>query len=263
MANQGILSGAGQFMFITNTLDQTLIAQQLMFSPDLINFSLEESLGTPRKAKKMTCKGPKVVATSPGLAETTLKVSTEVPDWAFLQLAEGELAANVNVTLPIYKNAQVPLAAVFTISDAAIVAGNLTQIVAYNTSFVGGNLPGPLMRVSTAPASAKEFQVAAGVLTFHSSMAGASITYAVPVTQASLPSLGKDPSPTYLGELQFIGHACSDSYPNGLLIHIKRLSQTSKPTWTPNTDVPSFEIDFECLLAPSERALVQKYLMPA
>jgi hypothetical protein len=262
MASQGILSGAGQFMLISNNLDASLIAQNLMWSPDLLDFTLEENLGTPRKAKKMTCTGPKVVATSPGEEEITLKISIETPDWAFLQLAEGELAENVAVTLPVYKQGVVSAITPFEINDAKIVAGNINQVMSYNASYVGSAIPGPLIRVSTAPSSAKEVQVAAGKLTFDASMAGAAIVYSVPEAYTALPSLGKAPNPTYIGELQFIGHACSDSFPNGVLIHLKRIARTAKPTWNPNQDTPTFEISYEGLLAPGERAIVQKYLLP-
>jgi hypothetical protein len=259
MASQGILSGAGQFMLISNNLDASLIAQNLMWSPDLLDFTLEENLGTPRKAKKMTCTGLKVVATSPGQEEVTLKISSEVPDRAFLELAEGELIENVALTLPVYKQATVPLTTAFEINDADVVSGNSNQIMAYNASYSSAIAPGPLIRVSAAPASAKEFQAAAGKLTLHSSMAGAAIVYAVPKAYTSMPSLGKAANPTYIGELQFIGHACGTGFEDGVIIHIKRISRTSKPTWNPGTDVPTFEITYEALLAPGERAIVQKY----
>ena len=262
MANPGILSGAGQFMFLTQSLSSTIIAQELMFAPDLINFTLAENLGTPRKAKKLTCDGPVIIGVAHGLREATLTVSSEVPNWSFLQLAAGELAENVNVTLPLYKQATVPLTTPFTITDPAITAANLAQIRSYNSSFVGTTQPGTLMRVTVAPASAKEFQAAAGTLTFSSGAAGQTITYSVPTPYTSMPSLNKSATPIKLGELQFIGHACGDSFDNGVLIHIKRLSQTTKPTWNPNQDVPAFEIQYECLLAPDERELVQYYLPP-
>ena len=249
-------------MFLTSGLALTTIAQELMFAPELINFTLAENLGTPRKARKMTCDGPAIVAVKHGLREAVLTVSTEIPNWSFLQLAAGEISQNVNVTLPLYKQATVPLTTPFTISDAAITTGNMAQVRAYNSSFVGANQPGTLMSVNTAPASAKEFQPAAGTLTFSSTAAGETITYLVPTAYTSMPSINKAPGPIKLGELQFIGHACGDSFDNGVLIYIKRLSQTTKPTWNPNQDVPAFEIQYECLLAPDERELVQYYLPP-
>lgn len=260
-----MLSGFGKLFFETLELDATAIAQNLMYAPDLLDFTLDTSTDEARKAKAWRDCKRVTVASAPGEEERSLTVQLANVDWAVLQLAEGEIAENVNVTLPAYKVATIPSVSPYEITDAEITAGNQDKVKAYLQGKVGSNVAGPLTRVATAPSSAKEFQAdgANTKLIFEAGLAGGAIAYSIPKAYTSIPSIGKAPDPVRISSLSFIGHACGDEFPEGVLIHIPKIARSGRPTYNTADDIPTLELPFECLVAPGERSPVHFYLEPA
>lgn len=254
-----MLTGYGEPLLLTRNLEPTAIAQDLLFSPQLVGFTLETNVGESRKVKAWKNCKKVTVASAAGDEEVTLTLQYEI-DWASLQVAQGELAQNVNVTLPIRKEAKIPASGPYVINDAAIAANSDVRV--YLTEKIGTNQPGHLLASAIAP-TGRQFQIAAGVLTFPSTLAGASIVYSVPSALTAVPSIGKAPSPVLIDEYQFVGHACGDGFPAGITIHCPRIKQTGKPTINTEDDVPVLEIPYEVLVAPGERSAVHYYLPPA
>lgn len=258
-----MLTGFGKFGFLTQGLTAEVIAQDLLLAPDLLDFSIETSTGDSKKAKAWRGCKKVTVATAAGEEERTLTVQMANVDWATLQLAEGEIAENVNVTLPIWKTANIP-ATPFEIVDTAITAGNKAQIKAYLQGAVGENRAGHLTQIAAAPTARQFIASDTGTkLTFNSALEGGAIAYSIPTAFTSIPSIGKAPDPVSLTKFGWIGHACGDSFPNGVLIYIPLIQSKGKPSYNSADDVPTLELAFDCLTAPGERSPVQFFLMPA
>lgn len=254
-----MLTGYGEPMLLTRNLTPTTIAQELLFSPQLVGFNLETSVEAARKIRAWkNCKRV-VVASAPGDEESTLTLRYEV-DWAALQVGMGELAENVNVTLPTRKEAKIPLVTPFEISDTAITAG--ADVRVYLSGAVGTESLGHLTAAAAAP-TGRQFQITAGKLVFPSTLAGGAIVYSVPSVLTSVPSIGKAPNPVKIDEYAWVGHACGDGWPNGVIIHIPRIKQVGKPSINTDDDEPVLEIQYECLTAAGERAPIHYYLRPA
>lgn len=262
-----ILEGYGKLGIYSTDLSASAIAQDLLLASDnLLDFSIATNTAEARKARAWrNCKRV-VVGSVSGDEERSLAIQIASVDWAALQLAEGELASNVNVTLPIWKSGTVPSTAPYEIIDADIAAGNQATVKSYLVDKVGTNMAGYLTRVAIAPTSAREVQVdgANTKLVFHSGLAGGGVAYVVDVAQTNLPSIGKAASPVKLNNLSFIGHGCGDGFDEGgLLLHIPKISRSGRPTYNTADDVTTLEIPFEILVAGGEREGVHFYNMPS
>jgi hypothetical protein len=201
-----------------------------------------------------------VIASAPGEEETTLTIQLDDINWAAYQLSEGELAENVSVTLPIWKEAIVGAGG--TVADADLITGNIGSVKAYLLSPVGTNIAGYLTKVATAP-TVRQFSAAAGTLTFNAGLIGGAVRYLVRKDLTSVPSIGKAPNPILLNKLSFIGHACSDQHPGGILISCPLVVRSGRGSVNSADDVPVLEVPFEVLTAPGERSPVHRYLLPA
>jgi hypothetical protein len=256
-------TGFGGFFAETIGLADTLIAQELLLVNDVVSFNLEVDVADSRKIKAWRNCKKVVVASAPGEEEYTLTIQLE-NNWAALQFAQGELAENVNITLPVLKQAIIP-ATPFEIVDPAITAGNADKIKAYLQGNVGTNQAGYLTRIASGTPTARQFvATATGTkLTFAAALSGGAVAYTIPTDYTSLPSVGKAPSPIKLNKLSFYGLACSSTDPGGILIRIPLIQATGKPSFNTEDDEPVLELTFDCLTAPGERSPVSFFQLPA
>lgn len=230
-----MLYGAGSLMFISKDLDSSsLRGQQLVYPGYLSSFEL--SADTQLIEARALIDGKRqIVAAAVGEEIFTMTITTEFTDWSALQFAYDELAQeSTGVVLPVLKVARVPLVTPFTIVDTDITTTTEASVRAYVAS------TGPwgerifLKRVTTAPADATEFQITAatGTLTFHSSLAGATIQYIVNKTYPSLETIGFESTADTFGRLEFFGVGYSTE--GKKLVHIPELSRISTPTLSIN-----------------------------
>ncbi|AFY60362.1 hypothetical protein [Synechococcus sp. PCC 6312] len=256
-----MLSGVGRLALITRSLSATAIAQELMIPGKFSQFNL--NVETENKKAEAWIDGVKEnVSSAIGKRTTTLQLAFQYLDWFHLQLAQDELATNVNVTLPIYKTVTVP-ATPFKITDADISsAGIASSVKAYVTDRGSWGEAGYLVAESGTLA-AREFEAdhTDTSITFHSGLAGASVTYVVDKAFTSIPSIGKAPDAIKIGEVSFIGKGYGPEFPNGVFIHIPSLTRSGSPSLQTD-DVPTFEIPFDCNVASGYRTPVQYYRLP-
>jgi hypothetical protein len=261
----GIIKGFDGSGFITRNLDTSTLLQNLLLAPDLLDYNLATTVAEAKKARKWTGCKRVVAGTAPGEEESTLTVQISSIDWGAMQFAYGELATNVNATVPILKTLKVPAVTPFEVVDTEVTAGTAASVKAYLAEKVGTEQPGYLQKVTAAPSAARTFQAdgTATKLIFHSGLAGAAITYVIEKPLTAVPSIGKAPSPVKIGDLQFVGYACSDEWPNDMMIHIPKIQYTGKPSINTADDVPVLEVPFECVVAPGEREAIHYYLLPS
>lgn len=253
-----MLTGFGEPLLLTRGVNASAIAQDLVFSPQLVGFELVPTVEDSRKIKAWKNCQKVIVASAKGEIEWQLTLRYEI-DWAALQVGFGEIAQNVNVTLPTRKEARVPAVTPFTISDAAVTAGS--DVRCYLADKIGNEQPGHLVSSAVAP-TGRQFQISAGVLTFPSTLAGAPIVYTVPTVLTSVASIGKAASAVAIEEYQFMGHACGDGFVNGVRIHCPKIKQAGLPTINTDEDEPVIEIPYDVLTLAGERTPVHMYINP-
>jgi hypothetical protein len=244
-------------MQLTRGVAASAIAQELAFGLDLVGFNLQLTQAASTKLKAWRNCSQVTVGTVPGDIEASLTLQY-VPDWASMQVGMGELAQNLNITLPTQKEAKVPLVAPYEISDALVV-GTTTDVRVFLLEKLGNEQPGHLTASTVAP-TGRQFQLSAGKITFPATLAGASVAYAAPRAFTTLPSIGKAPNAVKINEYQFIGHACGTDWPNGVMIHIPKMEQSGLMSLNTEDDPSLIEIPYDCLVAAGERTAVHFYL---
>jgi hypothetical protein len=178
---------------------------------------------------------------------STLKLKTQIANWQLFGLGFGMLQRTItSLVMPKIKRTTVPAGGV--ISDAAIVTGNLSSVLASIERYGSWGQTGPLARASSAP-TAGQVQVAAGTLTFHASAVGAPIMYLYDETIASVKAYGGSGTLSTYGELQFVGEVYDNtSNPDlGGRIWFPRCSRKTRPSLTYSGDIPELEIELSVL----------------
>lgn len=263
-----MLSGVGRLALLTKSLSSTTIAQEIMIPGLFSNFNLNYEVEN-KKAVAWIEGVKQNVRSAVGMQQATLNLAFQFLDWSHLQLAAGELATNVNVTLPLYKTITVP-GTPFEVTDADITSATIASgIKAYVTnrgdwgeagylSYNSGTLAAREFKGDYAPADPGP---ASNKIIFHSGLEGATVTYVVNKSFNSLPSIGHSATPIRLGDLGFVGLGYGPDFPKGVYISIPSITRSGQPSLQTD-DVPTFEIPFDCNVAPGFTSPVQYYLLP-
>lgn len=178
---------------------------------------------------------------------TTLTLSTQLNNWNSLglQLNQRERTESA-FTIPMVFRATVPLTAPYEISNALIVSGNLTSVIASAEEPGAWGEAGPLTKVAIAPAADREYQAVAGKIVFDESLAGADITYVLTRTIASAKTYGGAGTLSRIGNLSFIGEVYNSAGEVDTLIYLPQISISSRPSFEFSGDVLEVEITFNC-----------------
>lgn len=252
--------------FMSRGLATTPLLQELLLKLPVLDYSLTWNVGEAKKARAWQGCKRQVVSIAPGEEEIQLTLSIQAVNWSVMQFAYGELAANVDVNLPISTIATVPTTAPHEITDPAIAAAlSSASVRLYLCEGIGAELADYLLVTAAAPATAREVQVdiAGGRLVFHPDLAGATIAYTVEKDLISVPSIGKTPDPVKFGDMQFYGYACNEEWENHMMIHCPLVKRSGKPSISTADDIPTLEISFEVLVPAGEREAVHFYRLPA
>lgn len=262
-----MLSGVGRLALITQNLNASTIAQNLVVPGSFSNFNL--NVETENKKAVAWVEGKKQnVSSAIGQEQYTLALAFQYLDWFHLQLANDEIATNVNVTLPVYKQAVVPASAPFEIVDADISSAGIASSVKCYVSRRGAWGDAGYLAAEPDTLAAREFKAtyAAGPpavtkIEFHSGLAGAPITYVVNKAFTSLPAIGHSATPIRFGSFSFIGQGYGPEFPNGVYIHIPNIVRSGTPSLQTD-DVPTFEVPFDCNVVSPFVSPVQYYRLP-
>lgn len=189
----------------------------------------------------------KIQVVGAGITESTatVKLGFQYGDFNTLGFAFDELPqVTASTSIPLLKTGVVPTSTPFEIADAAIVTGNLSGVLAYNST------TGALMKkVGAAPAAVNEYQVVAGKVVLHSSAAGNTISYSVDTPYTNVPTIGVGNSAENFGNLSFQGIAYTiDQKKVGIVF--PRLSRVSTPQLAVNGQLATLEIEFRASAIP-------------
>lgn len=181
----------------------------------------------------------------------TLTLSTQYADWAQLGFALDEFPKSAtNVIIPTLKTATVPAApGPYEIADAAITTANDSFIFVYVNAFGSWGQPGSLVRTansSTAPTTTKQVQVetTSNDLIFAAGLAGAPVSYTVPVEYSTIEAYGGTGATSSFGKIEFRGKLYSPESTDNWAIYFPSLSRNSRPNIELTGDVPTLSIDF-------------------
>jgi hypothetical protein len=94
-------------------------------------------------------------------------------------------------------------------------------------------------------------------------MAGAAVIYVLDEPLVALPSIGKAGSAISYGTLEFAGVAYTPGSQKGTMIHIPNIQRRTRPSKSSEDDVPTFEIEWSCVVKPGERKAVHYYDLDA
>ena len=257
-----MLSGFGQLRLITKDLNEGIWGQNILFPGQFVDFSFESD--TAKKEAKAWVEGrKKVVASAPGEESNSLKLAHEFLDWDHLGFAYDELPqVSSNVPSPIWKTGTVPASAPYEVTDADITASTASGVLVYITSRGTWGEAGPAKKGTTNP-NAGEF-VADGAntkLIFHESYAGATFTYQVWKTNATIETIGREDTADSYGRMEFWGKGYGPFFPNGIDLHFHDITRAGTPSIT-SDDVPKFEIEFTANTPPGKRTPYE-FLNPA
>ena len=216
--------GAGFISIISNG--------QLFGDVDPIGFKIE---GTPDIKKAYAMKGgKKVLAGSVSFAsEFELVLEIQAMTWQAMQIASGQASATALLySRPVRKSIVVPKTAPYTITDPLIVDNVVYASVTRNGDPTLGETWGvasPLTRVTTAPITAKEFQitVATNLMTFPAVLAGANVDYVVNEILPTVESIGVSQNPISLETIAFHGVTYGDKKTGRHFINIKEATLAS------------------------------------
>lgn len=175
----------------------------------------------------------------------TLTLSTQINTEATDSLLLDEFKRTItDFTLPTVGRGKVPASAPYEIPDPRIVTGNLDTVTAGIDSAGAWGAAGPLTKVSVAPTTTRQYQATAGKLVFHSSQAGATVTYVLDREIASASVWGGPGVSTPVGDLEFVG----EEYTTGgksRLIWIPQIKRnTDEVTIEYSGDIPEISIGF-------------------
>ncbi len=183
--------------------------------------------------------------------KTTLKLSTEIPNWQMIGLSLGQIKRTfTSFTFPVAKRATVPVTGPFEIVDTDLTATASAKTVVAIARQGSWGQAGALTRVATAPAASGEVQVlSAGTkLVFHSSQAGASIVYVIDKTVPTVDAYGGPGQLAKVGELEFFGEVYDNSSDGkGGVIWIPRIQRETRPTIDFSGGKVTLETEFRCL----------------
>ena len=185
-----------------------------------------------------------------GTVTDTLTLSTQFVDWAQLGFTVDEFPkTETNLIWPGLKPVTVPTTTPFEISDATITPANDNFFFAFVNAFGAWGQPGSLVRTAdatTAPANAGEVQIdtANNKLVFHSSLAGAPVSYTAPTTYTTIQAYGGPGTATKYGKISFRGKLFTPESTENWGIYFPSLSRNGRPNFEITGEVPELSIPF-------------------
>lgn len=252
-----MLVGAGQVYYTTRELAGNSFTGGNIVLPQCIG-AVEITPDTQLAEAFCLAKEGKVLRAAAITQSTfTVNITYEYADWGIMQIAFNEIAKPSAAVLPTLKLAAVESAK--EITDADVTVASASQIMAYLAS---GALPRFLKKVTTAPASADEFQVTAGKLVFHSTMpTGAEVQYTVPKAFSAIESIGAltDADRQTFGELSLNAIMYGPGAPEGIQLIIDRLYRTSIPSLTLSGQLAELSLEFRAGTLPGRNLPFRLY----
>ena len=241
-----MLSGIGDLFAKTTGLSGGATAQRMV---PLFLSQFEFTQEAESKEAKGFVAGKLVTkSTAEATVTSTLKISSEYTDWMQLGLSLDQFSRVLtSEKILVLKTATVPSSSPYEIADAAVTSGNTNDIFAAISEAGTWGQPKPLPRATTA-ATPSAGQVGVDTtnnkLIFNSAQAGASITYTVPETLATVEGYGGSGTLSRIGNLEFWGKIYTPTASEGFTIYFPQLQRKSRPTITIANDVPTLEVEF-------------------
>lgn len=225
-----------------------------MFPGNFASFEL--AFETQRQQAKALIGGKKQVVASAITEElASLKLTFEFADWATVQMALDEQAADETaVPWQEIRTVKVPATTPFEVVDADISVSTAPSITAFRASKGTWGGTGFLTKVGVAPIDADKFQVNAATskLVFHSSLAGAIVTYSITLPK-TVSSIGNTSVGNSFGALQFSGLCYTTETSKPLGIVIPNITRNSKPSLSFTGGLTVLEINFDANVEPGKR----------
>lgn len=243
----------------TKDLAATTLGQELLFPGNIAGFTLTPSV-TQQKANALIAGKRQVVASQITAEEWKLSLTFEYMDWTTMQFVFDEIAKPVDsIVWGDVRVVQVPSVAPFEIVDPDITAANDQNVTVYLSSKGTYGKPKFLKNtLAVAPANTKEVSVdgATGKLVFNSGLAGAFVTYQVPVTR-TVESIGSATTFQRFGALEFagVGYTTETAKPVGIVV--PQITRSGAPTMTVNGDKAVFTIEFDATVPQGSRSVVR------
>lgn len=235
----------------------TTLGQELLFPGNIAGFTLTPSV-TQQKANALIAGKRQVVASQITAEEWKLSLTFEYVDWTTMQFVFDEIAKPADsIVWGEVRVVQVPLVTPFEITDPDITAVNAAAVSAYLSSKGSYGKPKFLKNtLAVAPANTKEVSVVGttGKLVFNSGLAGAYVTYQVPVTK-TVESIGVAPVFQRFGALQFAGVGYTTETSNPIGIVIPQITRVGAPTMTVNGDKAVFTVEFDATVPSGSRSV--------
>lgn len=251
-----MLYGAGNLCLLSRDLTATTLGQELLFPGNIASFTLTPNV-TQQKAKALIGGKRQTVASQITEEEWVLRLTFEYLDWSTLQFVFDERASKATaITWGEVRVAKVPSAAPYEVTDADITAANAAKVTAYLSSKGSYGKPKFLKNtLAVAPADATEVGVvgASGKLVFNAALAGAYVTYNVPVAK-TVDSIGETATAAGFGALQFsgVGYTTETAKPVGILV--PNITRNSAPTLTVTGEKATFEVSFDATVLQGTRS---------
>lgn len=148
--------------------------------------------------------------------------SFDSQDVAFMM---GEQIATTNTTFPEIKNTSVPLVSAYTVANADLIEDQAIAVTTLDSLFSTRMLT---QIPSAGTLAAGQFKVGAGLITFHSGLAGQAINYMYDKAFTGMKTLGVTTSPTYWTDVSFSGLITGERFTSPLRIFVPSMKATPK-----------------------------------
>lgn len=235
MAGESIFYGVGD-LWVKTLVAPSLPAQNIIIPLDLFEFELTaDSSSIEGKAQKKGVK--KIIGSAIGEVDYNLKLSGQLARWDQIGFFLGQLSKTASsISLPVLKSATVPSSSPYEITDAAITTGTAAGVYVY---LLDGEASTYIKTGGSAASGVAQVDGSGGKLVFHSSAAGKSVVYTVPVAETNQAYYGGDNDNT-LGNFELWGTVYGPEHK----IWVKNLTIKTKPSLSfTGSDVATLEIE--------------------
>lgn len=238
-----LFHGIGDPWVKTTNLTSGTIGEEVILPLELFEFEFNSEVES-LEAQSMGRNGvQKTIASAPGAETSTLVLRTQLGRWDHLGFFLNQFQQQVaSINIPILKIGTVPATADYEIGDAGITAGTAAGV--YVHVYDGANSGYRTKAATPASPSAGEVGVDGtnNKLVFHSSDAGKTVAYTLPVAQTNVGYYGgtRAASADSYGTIEFWGTLFGTED----RIYFPSLDFSTRPSLNFAGDVATLEVEF-------------------
>lgn len=235
MAGESIFYGVGD-LWVKTLVAPSLPAQNVIIPLELFEFELTaDSTSIEGKAQKKGVK--KIIGSAIGEVNYTIRLSGQLARWDQIGFFLGQLnGSKASVSIPVLKSAVVPATSPYEITDAAITTGTAAGVYVY---LIDGDNSTYIKTGGSAASGVVQVDGSGGKLVFHSSAAGKSVQYTVPVAETNQAYYGGDNTNT-LGNFELWGTVYGPEF----RIYVPSITLKTKPSLSfTGSDVATLEVE--------------------